>query len=138
MTQTEREVLAANDEFYRAFAARDVEVMDSLWARRVPVACVHPGWKPLHGRERVMSSWSAILGGPAPPAISCPAATAYLLGEVAFVVCTEHIPPASFLAATNVFVREDGKWKLAHHHAGGIAAAAAEEEDSEPPSGTVH
>jgi ketosteroid isomerase-like protein len=137
MSQMEREVLAANQAFYQAFATRDVKAMDDLWARHAPVACVHPGWKPMRGREQVMSSWSAILEGPSPPAISCAAPTPFVLDDVAFVVCTEHIPPASFLAATNVFVREGGSWKLVHHHAGGIAASM-EEEEGEPPSGTVH
>lgn len=137
MSQTEREVLAANHAFYEAFASRDLRAMDDLWARHAPVACVHPGWKPLRGREQVMASWSNILQGPSPPAISCAAATVHLLDDVAFVICTEHIPPGSFLAATNVFVREDAGWRLVHHHAGGIAASV-EEEEGEPPSGTVH
>jgi hypothetical protein len=33
-------VLAANLEFYRAFAARDLVAMEELWARRSPVGCV--------------------------------------------------------------------------------------------------
>src|SRR5215469_13040920 len=32
-------VLAANLEFYRAFAARDLAAMDALWALQAPVAC---------------------------------------------------------------------------------------------------
>ncbi|MBO0736369.1 MAG: nuclear transport factor 2 family protein, partial [Alphaproteobacteria bacterium] len=40
-------VLAANLEFYRAFAARDLAAMDVLWAQRAPVACLHPGWTAL-------------------------------------------------------------------------------------------
>jgi len=43
--------LAANLEFYRAFATRDVAAMDALWARRAPVACLHPGWAALKDRD---------------------------------------------------------------------------------------
>jgi hypothetical protein len=50
-------VLAANLEFYRAFTTRDAEAMDALWARRAPVACVHPGWPPLTDRDAVVESW---------------------------------------------------------------------------------
>ena len=50
----EDEVLAANAAFYAAFANSDVKAMDSVWARRAPVACVHPGWEALVGRDRVM------------------------------------------------------------------------------------
>ena len=48
----EEAVLAANEEFYRAFAARDLAAMDALWAQETPVACVHPGWDALVGRDR--------------------------------------------------------------------------------------
>ena len=44
-------VLAANLEFYRAFAARDLAAMDALWARRTPVACLHPGWTAIKDRD---------------------------------------------------------------------------------------
>jgi hypothetical protein len=34
----------------------------------------------------------------------------------------------SYLVATNLFVRERGRWKLAHHHAGPLAQAPEAEE----------
>ena len=67
MTADERAVLAANAAFYRAFAERDVAAMDALWARSTPVACIHPGWQVLNGREAVMASWRGILAGVPPP-----------------------------------------------------------------------
>ncbi|MBV8937825.1 MAG: nuclear transport factor 2 family protein, partial [Alphaproteobacteria bacterium] len=51
-------VLAANLEFYRAFAIRDLAAMDALWARQAPVACLHPGWSALKDREAIMESWA--------------------------------------------------------------------------------
>src|SRR6516164_8495922 len=54
-------VLAANLEFYRAFSARDLTAMDALWARRVPVACLHPGWTALKDRTGIIESWDDIL-----------------------------------------------------------------------------
>ena len=45
----------------------------------------------------------------------------------AFVVCTERFPGVE-LVATNVFVREDGAWKLVHHHASGVARPRGEDE----------
>jgi hypothetical protein len=54
-------VLAANLEFYRAFATRDLKAMDALWARRVPVACLHPGWTALKDRDAIIESWAGIL-----------------------------------------------------------------------------
>ncbi|HET6924117.1 MAG TPA: nuclear transport factor 2 family protein [Anaeromyxobacteraceae bacterium] len=117
MPRQELDVLEANSAFYRAFAACDLAAMDALWAREVPVACVHPGWDALRGREEVMSSWRAIFSGD-PPRIASTAASAHVAGDAAFVVCHERIPGGPRLVATNVFVREGGAWRLCHHQAG--------------------
>src|SRR5690625_5868510 len=53
-------ILFANDAFYEAFKARALARMDALWSRDALVACAHPGWPPLYGREEVMESWKAI------------------------------------------------------------------------------
>jgi ketosteroid isomerase-like protein len=118
MPSVESEVLAANQAFYDAFARGDLTGVDALWARRAPVACIHPGWDALHGRDEVMASWRSILHGSGPP-VRCVRPIASVLGECAFVVCGENIQGAE-LVATNVFVREDGVWKLVHHHAGPV------------------
>jgi ketosteroid isomerase-like protein len=133
MTADETAVLAANDAFYRAFAARDLKALDHLWARRASVACIHPGWQALRGRESVMTSWKDILENPGAPAIACVHPSASVFGDIAFVICNERIPGAE-LIATNVFTREDGEWRMVHHHAGGVAHPSSEPE----PSGTVH
>src|SRR5450432_2733470 len=115
-----RDVLAANQAFYKAFAARDMAGMDSLWAKGVPVACIHPGWNVLRGRELVIASWRSILGSDSSPDVMCGNASAHVLGESAFVICEEQVAD-DVLIATNVFVRERGGWKLAHHQAAPIA-----------------
>jgi ketosteroid isomerase-like protein len=120
MAGTELEVLEANEEFYRAFAERDVDAMERLWAERHPVACAHPGWDVLDGREEVLRSWRGILGGAGAPSVSCSLAQAHVLGEVAFVTCHELLPGGR-LAATNLFVREGGRWRMVHHQASPIA-----------------
>ena len=94
--------------------------MVELWAREHPVACVHPGWRALHGRDEVLASWRAILQGEGSPEVACGSPRVQLLGETAFVTCTEQLPGA-LLTATNVFIREQGAWKLVHHHAGPTA-----------------
>jgi ketosteroid isomerase-like protein len=121
------EVLDANSAFYRAFSARDLPGMDALWARELPVACVHPGWDVLRGRDEVMDSWRAILGGGEAPQVACSHAFAQLHGELAIVVCREHLPGGQ-LVATNVFAREKGGWRLVHHQASPLAT---DEEDNE-------
>jgi hypothetical protein len=113
-------VLDANSSFYRAFARRDLRAMEGIWARGPAVACIHPGWDAVRGREEVMASWRAILAGEA-PAISCADASAEVLGGVAWVICRERIPDGPPVVATNVFVREEGAWRLLLHQAGLVA-----------------
>jgi ketosteroid isomerase-like protein len=118
-------VLAANLEFYRAFAARDVPAMDALWARQAPVACLHPGWTALKDREAIIESWASILSNPAAPRIACYDEQVFLYADVALVLCEEELEGGT-LAASNFFVREHGEWRMAHHHAGQIVRRQAE------------
>ena len=130
-------VLAANEAFYRAFAARDFAAMDALWAAEAPVACIHPGWDALVGREAVMESWAAILGGPGAPQIRCEAPRAFVLGDGAFVICREALE-AGRLIATNVFVRERDGWRMVHHQAGPASQARPSPPAAERPPGPLH
>lgn len=114
-------VLAANLEFYRAFSARDVAAMEALWAQQAPVACIHPGWPALDDRDEVMESWRGILANPEAPRISCFDERVLLYGDTALVVCEEELDGGT-LIASNLFVREDGAWKIAHHQAGQLVA----------------
>jgi ketosteroid isomerase-like protein len=116
-------VLAANLEFYRAFAARDLTAMDALWARRAPVACLHPGWTAIKDREAIIASWAGILGNPDAPRVACFDERALLYGDVALVLCEEELEGGT-LAASNFFVREDGVWRIAHHQASQIVRQA--------------
>ena len=123
------DVLAANRAFYEAFRGEDLDAMETLWARAAPVACVHPGWPPLVGRDEVMESWQGILSSGAPP-IRAESASVQRLGDVAYVLCYE-VVPGGRLIATNVFVREDGAWRMVHHHAGPVNVT--DDDDPEPP-----
>ena len=128
-------VLVVNAEFYRAFNERDLEAMDDVWARRSPVAVLHPGWPVITGREDVMASWAQIFGNAAGGGIECVSPEAFFCGDAIFVLCYERLEEAT-LAATNIFVRENGIWKLVHHQAGPSQddAPAARE----APAGTIH
>ena len=128
-------VLALNQAFYRAFAKRDYAAMDTLWAAELPVSCIHPGWAALFGREAVMTGWQDLMRGASMPAITVRGERVLLYTDTALVLCEELLGNA-VLAAANLFVREDGAWRLAHHQSGPIAdprAAVAPGGTDRPP-----
>jgi ketosteroid isomerase-like protein len=125
MGRLELEVLDVNDAFYRAFAARDADAMGALWAEDHPVACIHPGSDVLVGRDAVLASWRAVLVPGGAPELTCSHAEPHVLGDVAFVTCHEVIRSGGRLAATNVYVRERGAWRIVHHQATPIAPGQA-------------
>ena len=117
MTSDDESLRSTNTAFYTAFARGDIAAMERLWSVDRPVACVHPGWAPLIGREAVMGSWQAILASP--PPIRAGRAVTFLYGDTGFVLCREFLQDA-VLAATNIYVREERHWRLVHHHAGPV------------------
>lgn len=125
-------VLFVNEAFYRAFADRDFEALSALWASQEPVACIHPGWPPLVGRAAVLESWRRILANEQSPKIACLQPEAFIVGDVAWVICYEAVDESA-LVATNMFRREGRHWKLVHHQAGPAPGLPAEEPDEPPP-----
>ena len=125
-------LMEANAAFYRAFADGDLEAMTALWSTHTPIACVHPGWPALHGRELVMESWQIILRKP--PPVSFTDAEPVLWGDVGMILCRESID-GSTLVASNLFVLEDDAWRMIHHHAAPLASPTR---DSETKPASLH
>jgi ketosteroid isomerase-like protein len=118
----ETEILRANAAFYRAFTHGDYAAMADLWAHRAPVACLHPASPVLNGRQAVLASWREILRTPPSFEMRCDRPVVQVLGETAVVTCYEgNGSHPAHLAATNVFVHEEGSWRMVHHHAGPLA-----------------
>ena len=108
-------VLDANDAFYRAMRAGDLDTMEALWARGRAVSCTHPSGPTIFGRHAVMASWRRILAGQ-PPEIHADEAQAIVTGRSAMVLCRERIGGVE-LIASNAWVREDGAWRMINHQA---------------------
>lgn len=121
----------ANDAFYDAFEALDLDRMAALWDHGKDVFCVHPGSDLILGWGPVRRSWAAIF-----------AATEYLQfivtdvrarSEAGVVTCTENILTdrsadgglgAGKAVATNVFAYRDGRWRMTAHHASPVIRPA--------------
>ncbi len=135
MSNESTAVIAANREFYRAFSARDVGAMERMWSSRAFVACIHPGWDAIIDRAAVLRSWRQILENPSAPTVACRNEKPFVIGDIAFVVCHE-VLDAGVLAATNMFAREAGGWKLIHHQASPLSQMPHDE--AEMPSAQLH
>jgi ketosteroid isomerase-like protein len=115
---------AAQDAFYAAFAATDLDAMALVWGDDPDTLCIHPGGGLLRGKAAVMSSWMEIFAGAEPPSIAVEPVVARDSGDLAIRVLTESIRPngrpaeaASRVLATNVFRLLGGSWHLVQHHA---------------------
>ena len=122
-------ILAANAAYYRAFSAGDFAAMSRIWADD-GVSCVHPGWSALVGRTAVLESYRNILMSPGRVSIVHRDDTAIVTGDEGRVVCIEIVDNSALLAATNVYRRVGGAWRMVHHQASPIAMPI---EDNEPP-----
>ena len=112
----EESVLSSNLIFYQAFALRNMQAMENIWAKEARPTCIHPGWAPLVGRKQVIKSWRTILSESGIASIKCSNARAFIYGESAYVICQEHLE-FSVLSATNIFLNEGDTWKIVHHQA---------------------
>jgi len=118
-------VNAANDAFYVAHEARDLDAMTVVWEHTDRTVCVHPGWPILRGWEQVEDSWRRIFDGVGRNQFIITNQSTIVLGDTAWITLEENLVDRAethALAATNVFVRADGGWKLVAHHGSSILA----------------
>lgn len=123
------DVLAVNRSFYAAHEHRDLDAMRAVWEHSDRVVCVHPGWSILRGWAAVEESWRMILGGPGRNQFILTDETVTLAGDSAWVTLDENLVDtrpggggAGTVAATNVYVRDRGDWRLVVHHGSPVMA----------------
>lgn len=114
----------ANLRFYRAFEALDLEQMAAVWLREPYVKCVHPGSETIAGYEAVMASWKAMFENTERIGFSVRDVDVRVAGDVAWVSLTEQVDTGfsvdergTVVAATNIFERRSGEWRMVAHHA---------------------
>lgn len=129
----EQAVLRVNQSVYDAIEGGDIDLMQSLWADREDVVCIHPGAEPLHGRPAVSRSWSMVMANTGYIQFFLTGVSVSFADEnTAIVTCTENVlaeaegESADTFAggkavATNVFVRSRRGWLLWMRHASPVA-----------------
>jgi ketosteroid isomerase-like protein len=124
VTDTQTEVLAANEAFYRAFEQKNLEAMSQVWSQGTASLCIHPGRNALRGWKQIRDSWELIFKNTKYLEIEVEVITAEIRDPTAYVVLVERVLQASSgrtikaeSIATNIFEQMAGKWYLIHHHA---------------------
>jgi len=119
-------VARANQAFYAAFEARDLDTMAELWERSERATVTHPGWSTLRGWPKVLTSWEAIFRATPYIQFFLTEQRVDVAGDTAWVTLNENILQGTgegestlydaTVAAVNVFVRGDGGWRMVVHH----------------------
>lgn len=119
----EEEVQEANLAFYDSLRSLDLARMEAVWLHEPWVKCLHPGWELLVGWEAVRSSWADIFRSTTQMMVSISRPLVRVVGDTAWVSCLENVTSTyedgfttALVEATNIYVRKQGKWLLAHHH----------------------
>lgn len=124
MSPDERDVAAANDRFYEAFEAADLDRMSDLWEHSDRVTCVHPGWAVLRGWSAVGASWAALFQGPERLQFILTDQQVVVEGDVGWVTLDENIigTESATVTSVNLFVRTGEGWRMVAHHGGGVVS----------------
>jgi ketosteroid isomerase-like protein len=120
-------VLAANQAFYDAHEQRDLAAMRAVWHHGDDAVCTHPGWPILRGWALVEESWRRILEGPGRNQFIVTNDAVVVHGDTAWVTCDENLVQGGAtgtVAATNIYVRTAGEWKLTVHHGSPVMGSA--------------
>ncbi len=118
------EIKAANQRFYDAFGALDIDLMESVWEPSERAMCVHPGWPALVDWELIRQSWQRIFDNTTLMHFNVKYLNAAVQGDCGWVTCVENISSvlqgkaSNFgILATNIFVRTPLGWRMIAHHA---------------------
>ncbi|MFW2380649.1 MAG: nuclear transport factor 2 family protein [Acidimicrobiales bacterium] len=114
-----------NQRFYSAHENRDFDAMAALWGHGPDVVCIHPGWPILRGWEAVEDSWRRIFQGPSDNQFIVTNDQLNMASGVAWITLDENLMSVGgtgTIAATNIFLRIAGEWKIVHHHGSPVAA----------------
>ena len=124
-------VKTANQSFYDAFCALDLNAMNGVWSHTPDVVAIHPGWPILRGWSDVQASWRDIFSNCASMTIQPTDVEITVTGPVARVSCIENLLTVmqgqsihGRIACTNLFHRVDGVWRMVLHHGSPMSLAS--------------
>jgi ketosteroid isomerase-like protein len=125
-------VVAVHAAYYAAFEEGDLDAMSALWVDGPYAASawvVHPGMRPLRGRDRVLRSYAAAMASTTYLQFVLTEVAPTVVGDLAVVGCVENVLAAESdgaplgggtIVATNVLRRTGQGWRVAGHHGSGV------------------
>ena len=125
MTDDHVAVAQANQLFYAAVQAADIEKMSACWLHENWVKCTHPGWEVLCGWNDVKASWEQIFTHGQQLSVVISEVEVKLADHFASLSCTEsltvvdeetQVSTSVSLTASNLFKRVGNEWLMIHHH----------------------
>ena len=133
--KNEQSIIAANESFYKAFNARDLDAMKNVWVSHEKATCIHPGCVPLNGLESIIDSWGGIFKNSGNMDIQITDISVTTSESLAWISCVEklytiatHGVLASKVFSTNLFQLNAGNWKMIMHHASPLPSSPESEE----------
>ena len=122
----EEPVRKANEAFYAALEAGDLDAMRALWVTDEAAVCVHPATTPIHGSETILRSWALIMANTSYIQFVLTDVRITVRGDWAVVTCTENVLTGDermgsdqfaggTAQAVNLFVRSGDRWLLWSH-----------------------
>jgi ketosteroid isomerase-like protein len=133
----EQKVLEINENFYQAFNRGDLNLMQSVWANKDEVVCIHPGWEVIRGIDAIIKSWENIFAGSENLEIKLSDVKVTGGGGMVWVSCQENLfamstsgVQVSKVHATNLFENVEGQWKMVLHHASSVPQLSRQEQIS--------
>ncbi len=119
-------VLVANQRYYRAFEAADLDSMSAVWEHTPRVVCTHPGWSTLRGWGQVASSYFALFQNGMQTQFLLTEQRPVILGAAAWVSLDENLlgdDSGVTVACINIFVQSGDEWLMVAHHGSVVHSA---------------
>jgi hypothetical protein len=120
------ELLAANQRYYAAFEATDLDAMSEVWERSPRAVCTHPGWSMLRGWGQISASFMALFQNPAALQFVLTEERPEIVGDMAWVSLDENLlgqDSGVTVSVINLFARAERGWRRVAHHGSVVQAA---------------
>lgn len=132
-------VTLANEGFYSALRTGDAEQMALVWLQADNVSCAHALGGIVVGYDEVVASWRRLFVAGRPTAVNVDVISLEVRRNLAWVICEQNVTAVrgrlsvgGERVATNLFQKQNGRWRVVHHHASPVVIEGTEEGRNDP------